>query len=81
MSQVVKKEATKLSEGKPNKNKVSAGASKTPQKKNQPWFKNQKKTYNKSSSGGSGNIGSGSSGSQSKGTKKLFYLSEKNHLQ
>lgn len=62
-------------EGKQTKGKASAGPSKTPQKKNQPWFKNQKKTYNKSGSGGSGNFGSGSSGSQSKGILMRIIIS------
>lgn len=75
MSQVVKKDSNKLLEGKSNKAKAAAGSSKaTPQKKNQSWFKSQKKTYNKSSSGGSGNFSSGSSGSQNKGTEKNYYF-------
>ena len=72
MSQVIKKEAKQLLEGKSTKAKASTGSSKTPQKKNQPWFKNQKKTYNKGSFGNSGSSGSGGSGSQSKGTKHIF---------
>ena len=80
MSQVIKKEAKQLLEGKSTKAKSSTGSSKTPQKKNQPWFKNQKKTYNKSSSGGSGNFGSGTSGSQSKGTKRKFIYFIKNNF-